>query len=73
MQEGSTATMIFPVARLISYLSGFMTLHPGDVITTGTPPGVAAGRSPPPWLRPGQTLRLGVEGLGEQEHRTVEA
>ncbi len=73
MQDGSTATMIFPVATLVSYLSQFMTLSPGDVISTGTPPGVAAGLIPPPFLRAGQVIRLGAEGLGEQEHRTVDA
>ncbi len=73
MQEETTAAMIFPVAGLVSYLSQFMTLLPGDVIATGTPGGVAAGRSPPPWLRPGQTVRLGIDGLGEQAHRTVPA
>jgi len=73
MQDGTTATMIFPVAKLVSYLSQFMTLNPGDVISTGTPSGVAAGMNPPPWLRAGQTIRLGVEGLGEQEHRAVES
>ncbi|MDD3447561.1 MAG: fumarylacetoacetate hydrolase family protein [Gammaproteobacteria bacterium] len=71
-QDGSTATMIFGVARLISYLSGLFTLHPGDIISTGTPPGVGMGVKPAPvYLRPGQVLRLGVEGLGEQRLRTV--
>ncbi len=73
MQEGSTAAMIFPVAKLVSYLSQFMTLLPGDVIATGTPSGVAAGMNPAPWLRPGQMVRLGIDGLGEQVHRTVPA
>jgi 2-keto-4-pentenoate hydratase/2-oxohepta-3-ene-1,7-dioic acid hydratase in catechol pathway len=63
--------MIFGVKKLVSYLSDFMTLHPGDVITTGTPPGVGMGRKPPVYLRPGQTVRLGVEGLGEQRQRVV--
>jgi len=71
-QDGSTATMIFGVARLISYLSGLFTLHPGDIISTGTPPGVGMGVKPAPvYLRPGQVMRLGVEGLGEQRLRTV--
>ena len=70
-QDGSTQEMIFNVQHLISYLSEFMTLHPGDVISTGTPPGVGLGQKPPIFLQPGQTLRLGVEGLGEQQLRTV--
>jgi 2-keto-4-pentenoate hydratase/2-oxohepta-3-ene-1,7-dioic acid hydratase in catechol pathway len=65
--------MIFPVAKLVGYQSQFMTLLPGDVIATGTPSGVAAGMNPPPWLRAGQTVRLGIDGLGEQVHRTVPA
>ncbi|MDZ4819291.1 MAG: fumarylacetoacetate hydrolase family protein [Planctomycetota bacterium] len=72
-QDGSTKTMIFSVSFLISYLSQFMTLHPGDVISTGTPPGVGFGQKPPVYLRSGQTIRLGVEGLGEQAQRTVTA
>jgi ureidoglycolate lyase len=55
----------------VNYLSQFMTLYPGDVITTGTPSGVGMSRKPPQFLRPGQTVRLGVEGLGEQQQRTV--
>jgi 2-keto-4-pentenoate hydratase/2-oxohepta-3-ene-1,7-dioic acid hydratase in catechol pathway len=71
-QNGSTRTMIFPVARLVSYLSQFMTLHPGDMITTGTPSGVGMAQKPTPiFLRPGQTVRLAVEGLGEQQQRIV--
>ena len=70
-QDGSTSTMIFPVRKLVSYLSQFMTLHPGDVITTGTPSGVGMSRKPPVFLRAGQTVRLGVEGLGEQRQRVV--
>jgi 2-keto-4-pentenoate hydratase/2-oxohepta-3-ene-1,7-dioic acid hydratase in catechol pathway len=71
-QNGSTRTMIFPVARLVSYLSQFMTLHPGDMITTGTPSGVGMAQKPTPiYLRPGQTVRLAVEDLGEQQQRTV--
>jgi 2-keto-4-pentenoate hydratase/2-oxohepta-3-ene-1,7-dioic acid hydratase in catechol pathway len=69
MQESSTSTMIFPVRTLVSYLSQFMTLHPGDVIATGTPAGVGMSRKPPVFLRAGQTVRLGVEGLGEQRQR----
>jgi 2-keto-4-pentenoate hydratase/2-oxohepta-3-ene-1,7-dioic acid hydratase in catechol pathway len=72
-QDGSTGTMIFPVAHLVSYLSRFMTLEPGDLISTGTPPGVGMGIKPNPvFLRPGDRIRLGIEGLGEQ-HQTVHA
>jgi 2-keto-4-pentenoate hydratase/2-oxohepta-3-ene-1,7-dioic acid hydratase in catechol pathway len=64
--------MIFPVKKLVSYLSHFMTLHPGDIITTGTPSGVGMGQKPTPiYLRPGQTVRLCVEGLGVQQQRTM--
>ena len=70
-QDDTTATMIFPVAELVAYASQFMTLMPGDVISTGTPPGVGLGRTPPVFLRAGQTMRLGIEGLGEQRQRTV--
>lgn len=70
-QDGSTKEMIFGVRRLISYLSEFMSLQPGDIISTGTPPGVGLGQKPPQFLQPGQTLRLGVEGLGEQQLETV--
>ncbi len=70
-QNGSTKTMIFPVKKIVSYLSQFMTLHPGDIITTGTPSGVGMSRKPPVFLQPGQTVRLGVEGLGEQQQRMV--
>lgn len=70
-QTGNTATMIFSVAYLISYLSRFMTLEPGDVITTGTPPGVGLGMIPPQFLREDDELRLGMEKLGEQRHKIV--
>lgn len=73
MQHGNTRTMIFGVRRLISYVSQCITLHPGDVISTGTPPGVGIGRKPPVFLRPGQTLHFGIAGLGTQTHRTVAA
>jgi 2-keto-4-pentenoate hydratase/2-oxohepta-3-ene-1,7-dioic acid hydratase in catechol pathway len=66
LQESSTAEMIFGVADLVSYISRFMSLHPGDVISTGTPAGVGLGLKPPQFLRPGQRMRLGIEGLGEQ-------
>ena len=71
VQDGSTRTMVFGVAHLISYLSRFMTLHPGDIISTGTPPGVGLGQKPPVYLRPGNRMRLGVEGLGEQQQQVV--
>jgi len=71
-QDGSTATMIFSVKELVSYVSQCITLFPGDVIFTGTPPGVGLGKKPAPWfLRPGQELRVGIEGLGEQRSRTA--
>lgn len=66
MQNGSTATMVYGVAHLVSYLSQSMTLHPGDVISTGTPPGVGMGQSPQRYLRPGDRVELGIEGLGAQ-------
>ncbi|MBT9431794.1 fumarylacetoacetate hydrolase family protein [Candidatus Sodalis endolongispinus] len=72
-QTGSTATMIFTVQEIVSYLSRFMRLLPGDIIATGTPPGVGMGQKPQPvFLRAGQWLRLGVEGLGEQRQLTVQ-
>ena len=70
-QDGSTSTMVFGVRFLVSYLSRFMSLQPGDVISTGTPPGVGLGQKPPVYLRAGQTMRLGIDGLGEQHQRTV--
>jgi 2,4-diketo-3-deoxy-L-fuconate hydrolase len=73
MQNGNTRTMVYQVPFLVSYLSRFMSLQPGDVITTGTPPGVGMGQKPPVFLRAGQTIRLGVQGLGEQLQRTVQA
>jgi len=70
MQNGSTKTMIFGVAQLVSYISRFMTLYPGDLISTGTPPGVGMGVKPNPvYLKPGDTMRLGIEGLGEQQQK----
>jgi 2-keto-4-pentenoate hydratase/2-oxohepta-3-ene-1,7-dioic acid hydratase in catechol pathway len=72
MQAGNTRTMIFGVAKLVSYVSGLMTLEPGDIITTGTPPGVGLGRKPKPvYLAPGDTVRLGIEKLGEQRQRVI--
>jgi len=70
MQNGSTRTMVFGVAQLVSYISRFMTLLPGDLISTGTPPGVGMGKKPAPiFLKPGDEMRLGIEGLGEQHQR----
>ena len=66
MQTGNTKTMIFNVAKIVSYCSHFMTLEPGDVITTGTPPGVGLGKKPPVFLKPGDVMTLGLNGLGEQ-------
>ena len=71
MQTGNTRTMIFGVARIISYVSQFMTLMPGDVITTGTPPGVGMGMKPPVFLKKGDVLSLGVDGLGTQRQAVV--
>jgi 2-keto-4-pentenoate hydratase/2-oxohepta-3-ene-1,7-dioic acid hydratase in catechol pathway len=70
-QDGSTGTMVFGVAYLVSYLSRFMSLQTGDIITTGTPPGVGLGRKPPVYLREGNIMTLGVEGLGEQRQKVV--
>jgi 2,4-didehydro-3-deoxy-L-rhamnonate hydrolase len=71
MQKGSTKTMIFNVKTLVSYISHFMILEPGDVITTGTPPGVGLGMKPPRFLKAGDTVSLGIEGLGQQAQRIV--
>ena len=71
-QDGNTRTMVYQIPFLISYLSRFMSLQPGDVISTGTPPGVGMGQQPPVYLKPGQRMRLGIDGLGEQ-HQTVVA
>ena len=71
VQTGSTKTMIFSVAKIISYVSQFMTLEPGDVITTGTPPGVGMGMKPPTYLKKGDVMALGIEGLGEQRQVVV--
>jgi 2-keto-4-pentenoate hydratase/2-oxohepta-3-ene-1,7-dioic acid hydratase in catechol pathway len=72
-QNGNTRTMVFGVQHLVWYASQFMSLHPGDVITTGTPPGVGMGQKPPVYLKPGQTIRLGIAGLGVQQQKTVAA
>ena len=72
-QNGNTRTMVFGVAAIVSYLSRFMSLQPGDVISNGTPPGVGLGMKPPRYLKPGETMRLGISGLGVQTQRTVAA
>jgi 2-keto-4-pentenoate hydratase/2-oxohepta-3-ene-1,7-dioic acid hydratase in catechol pathway len=72
-QTGTTKTMVFSVARIVAHLSAFMTLMPGDVIATGTPPGVGLGCKPPVFLAPGDALRLEIGGLGVQEHAVVAA
>ena len=71
MQDGSTSTMVYSVNFLVSYLSQFMSMQPGDIISTGTPPGVGMGQTPPLYLKPGDTMKLGIEGLGEQSQKTV--
>jgi 2-keto-4-pentenoate hydratase/2-oxohepta-3-ene-1,7-dioic acid hydratase in catechol pathway len=71
MQTGSTRTMIFNVAQIVSYVSHFMILEPGDVITTGTPPGVGMGKKPPRYLKAGEVVTLGIQGLGEQRQRMI--
>jgi 2-keto-4-pentenoate hydratase/2-oxohepta-3-ene-1,7-dioic acid hydratase in catechol pathway len=71
MQSGNTRTMVFNVAKLISHVSQYMTLLPGDVIATGTPPGVGLGMKPPVFLKPGDVMRLTIAGLGEQKQRVV--
>jgi 2,4-didehydro-3-deoxy-L-rhamnonate hydrolase len=72
MQTGNTRTMIFGVAKLVSYTSQFMTLEPGDIITTGTPPGVGAGKKPDPiFLKAGDSIRLGIQNLGEQQQQVI--
>tara|TARA_B100001142_G_C14125163_1_gene574631 strand:+ start:22 stop:870 length:849 start_codon:yes stop_codon:yes gene_type:complete len=73
MQDGSTKTMVYEVNFLVSYLSRFMSLQPGDIISTGTPPGVGAGMKPQVFLKAGDEMKLGIEGLGEQRQKTVSA
>jgi len=73
MQDGSTNTMVYGVNFLVSYLSKFMSLQPGDIISTGTPPGVGMGQNPPLYLKPGDKMKLGIEGLGEQYQKTISA
>ena len=71
MQDGSTRTMVYGVAFVVAYLSQFMTLHPGDVISTGTPPGVGMGKKPPQFLKAGDVVELGIAGLGSQRQDVV--
>lgn len=71
MQTGNTSTMVFTVAQIVSYVSRFMTLEPGDIICTGTPPGVGLGRKPQKFLKKGDTMRLGIAGLGEQQQDVI--
>jgi 2-keto-4-pentenoate hydratase/2-oxohepta-3-ene-1,7-dioic acid hydratase in catechol pathway len=70
-QNGNSKTMIFTVAHIVSYLSRFMSLHPGDIISTGTPPGVGMAQKPPTFLKPGDKIQLGIQGLGEQNQTVV--
>ncbi|MCZ4290655.1 fumarylacetoacetate hydrolase family protein [Hoeflea alexandrii] len=72
-QDGSTSTMVFGVKHLVSYVSQFMSLQPGDVISTGTPPGVGMGQKPPTYLKGGETMELGIEGLGQQRQKVGKA
>ncbi|MEN0002045.1 MAG: fumarylacetoacetate hydrolase family protein, partial [Pseudomonadota bacterium] len=72
-QNGSTATMVYGVAHLISYLSQFMSLQPGDIISTGTPPGVGMGQKPQVYLKPGDVMDLSIDGLGAQRQAVVAA
>jgi len=72
-QDGSTSTMVFGVQHVVSYISQFMSLQPGDVISTGTPPGVGMGQKPPHYLKGGETIELGIEGLGQQRQRVGKA
>jgi 2-keto-4-pentenoate hydratase/2-oxohepta-3-ene-1,7-dioic acid hydratase in catechol pathway len=71
MQNGSSKTMVYGVAFLVSYLSQFMSLHPGDIISTGTPPGVGLGLKPPRFLKAGDVVELGIDGLGTQKQTFV--
>ena len=73
MQTGNTSTMIFNVDVIVSYVSKFMSLQPGDIISTGTPPGVGMGMKPQLFLKAGDVMKLGIEGLGEQTQKTIQA
>jgi 2-keto-4-pentenoate hydratase/2-oxohepta-3-ene-1,7-dioic acid hydratase in catechol pathway len=70
-QTGNTRTMVFGVRKLVSYVSQFLTLDRGDIITTGTPPGVAMGRKPPNYLKSGDVISMGIQGLGEQKSKII--
>jgi 2-keto-4-pentenoate hydratase/2-oxohepta-3-ene-1,7-dioic acid hydratase in catechol pathway len=70
-QDGSTRTMVYGVAHVVAYLSNFMSLQPGDIISTGTPPGVGLGMKPPTYLKPGDLIELGIDGLGEQRQAVI--
>ena len=72
MQDGSTKTMVYGVNFLVSYVSQFMSLQPGDIISTGTPPGVGLGMTPQVYLKPGDVMELGIEGLGLQKQKTIQ-
>jgi len=72
MQDGSTKTMVYGVNFLVSYVSQFMSLQPGDIISTGTPPGVGLGMKPQVYLKPGDVMELGIEGLGIQKQKTIQ-
>ena len=72
VQKGSTEKMVYGVAHIVAYLSNFFTLMPGDIITTGTPPGVGMGMKPQRFLKGGDSMRLGIEGLGEQRQKVVQ-
>ena len=71
IRDRNTNTMIFTVAEIVSYVSQFMSLQPGDIISTGTPPGVGLGMDPPLYLKPGDRMRLGIDGLGEQTQNVL--
>jgi 2-keto-4-pentenoate hydratase/2-oxohepta-3-ene-1,7-dioic acid hydratase in catechol pathway len=71
-QDGSTATMVFGVKHLVAYLSQFMSLNPGDIVSTGTPPGVGMGMKPPTYLKAGDVIELGIEGLGAQRQVCID-
>ena len=73
MQDGTTQTMVYGVNFLVSYISQFMSLQPGDIISTGTPPGVGMGMKPQVFLKPGDVMKLGIEGMGEQKQKTIAA
>jgi len=73
MQDGTTQTMVYGVNFIVSYISQFMSLQPGDIISTGTPPGVGMGMKPQVFLKPGDIMELGIEGMGKQKQKTVSA